>query len=67
MTGRTTNTVCVWYDSTDDGGWIVSLDRVDATGAAETTRTLDVCDTEADAIDKAREECQRRNLPLSRV
>jgi len=76
---ETTKCICVWLDTTsDDWGWIVSLDELDGRGRAESTHTLrsyevDVVDgeidadssakCEAEAWEFARSEAKKRGLP----
>lgn len=62
-----TRVIGVWYDETsgaDRPAWIVSLDDLDESGGALSTRTLDVLDTRAEAIDSAREESKKHGLPI---
>lgn len=66
-----TECVCVWLDTASEPGrksWIVSHDRLNADGTADSSATLsaldaDDCD-EAVAIEEARSEGERLGLPV---
>ena len=53
--------IAVWPDKNK---WIVSRDRIDEVGDPLTTHTLDVCDTEDEALAEGRREARGRELPL---
>lgn len=60
--------VCYWLDSVsdpDEPEWIVSIDTIDReTGTAELTDTEDVCETEEEAIESAKELGEKLGLPV---
>ena len=53
--------IAVWPDG---GKWIVSRDRIDERDEALATHTLDVRDTEGEALAEGRREALGRELPL---
>ena len=71
-TTRTTRTSEKWWTGgrivitvwPDGGKWIVSRDRIDEQDEALTTHTLDVRDTEGEALAEGRREALGRGLPL---
>lgn len=66
---ETIEAICIWYDnvsSLGEGKWIVSWDRLNAVGEAETSRTLDVCATQEEAESSGRIAAEKRRLPLYR-
>ena len=61
--------ICVWLDETSDATrptWVVSRDRLDDSGGAETTDTLSAHATEADAVAAAEEAGRALGLPVVR-
>lgn len=62
----TINAICVWLDSTSNpqSAWIVSEDRIDEAGAAETSKTLHVCETRDEAIALGKKAAAKKSLAL---
>lgn len=63
----TTKAICVWLDTTSEPGsetWIISQDRLNDRGEAETTATIDTCETRDEAIAWGKAIAEGRGLPL---